>query len=69
MADVEKININSTDYDIADAKALRNKNNTPAENAFIDSRAGTTGYPTNSATSSVVIGYQAQIRYNGNLGL
>lgn len=66
MADVEKININSTDYDIADAKALRNKNNTPAENAFIDSRAGTTGYPTNSATSSVVIGYQAQIRYNGN---
>lgn len=66
MADVEKININNTDYDIADAKALRNKNNTPAENAFIDSRAGTTGYPTNSATSSVVIGHQAQIRYVGN---
>ena len=62
MADVKILN----GYDIKDAKALRNKNNTPAENAFIDSRAGTTGYPTNSATSSVVIGYRAQIRYNGN---
>lgn len=62
MADVEKININSTDYDIADAKALRNKD-TAGSNSFIDTRAGTTTYPTTEAhTDSLIIGKEAHVR-------
>lgn len=61
MADVEKLNINSTDYDIADAKALRNKD-TVGANSFIDTRAGTTTYPTDIAhTNSIIIGDKAYI--------
>lgn len=65
MADVEKININSTDYDIADAKALRNKDtaNTGSlgQDSFIDTRAGTSTYPTTGEdyNNSIVIGKEA----------
>lgn len=51
MAEVEKININSTDYDIADAKALRNKSTTNAY-SFIDTKAGTSQYPTTGESLS-----------------
>lgn len=61
MADVEKININSTDYDIADAKALRNKD-TAGSNSFIDTKAGTTQYPTTEAhVKSVIIGPETYV--------
>ena len=62
MADVEKININSTDYDIADAKALRNKD-TAGTNSFIDTRAGTAQYPTTQAhINSLILGKEAHVR-------
>lgn len=63
MADVEKININGTDYDIADAKALRDKNVNAS--SFIDTRAGTTTYPTDNVnlTECLIIGKGA---YNTN---
>lgn len=62
MANVEKININSTDYDIADAKALRNKD-TAGANSFIDTRAGTTTYPTTEAhIDSLILGKEAHVR-------
>ena len=63
MADVEKININSTDYDIADAKALRDKNVNAS--SFIDTRAGTTTYPTDNVNLNecLIIGKGA---YNTN---
>ena len=69
MADVEKININSTDYDIADAKALRNKS-TATASSFIDTKAGTTTYPTTgeNQTNMFVAGYQAQIMTNAAIG-
>lgn len=59
MADVEKININSTDYDIADAKALRNKD--VNSTSFIDTKAGTTTYPTDNInlSKSIIIGKDA----------
>ena len=64
MADVEKININSTDYDIADAKALRTKD-TVGTGSFIDTRAGTSTYPTTEAhTDSIIIGKGANVRSN-----
>ena len=67
MADVEKININSTDYDIADAKALRNKS-TADTNSFIDERAGTSSYPTTqSYPESNIIGYGAYAETSENL--
>ena len=68
MADVEKLNINSTDYDIADAKALRNKDNV-GSGTFVDSRAGTTTYPTpgTNLTDSTIIGNKAYINNNNNL--
>lgn len=68
MADVEKININSTDYDIADAKALRNKS-TATATSFVDTKAGNTTYPTTgeNQTNMFVAGYQAQIRTSGSI--
>lgn len=64
MADVEKLNINSTDYDIADAKALRTKD-TLGANCFVDRNAGNASYPTESTnlSNSLFIGYTA--RYVG----
>ena len=62
MADVEKLNINNTDYDIADAKALRNKD-TVGTGSFVDTRAGTTQYPTTEAhTDSLILGKDAHVR-------
>ena len=62
MAEVEKININSTDYDIADAKALRTKD-TVGTGSFVDTRAGTTTYPTTEAhTDSIILGKEAHVR-------
>ena len=60
MAEVEKININNTDYDIADAKALRNKDTVGTE-SFVDTKAGTTTYPTagDNLNNSTVIGNSA----------
>lgn len=60
MADVKTININSTDYDIKDAKALRNKD-TVGTDSFIDTRAGDTTYPTTgtNVTNSIIIGDKA----------
>lgn len=68
MADVEKININSTDYDIVDAQALRNKS-TAAASSFVDTKAGNTTYPTTgeNQTNMFVAGYQAQIRTSGSI--
>ena len=68
MADVEKLNINSTDYDIADAKALRNKS-TATATSFVDTKAGNTTYPTTgeNQTNMFVAGYQAQIRTSGSI--
>jgi hypothetical protein len=62
MADVEKININSTNYDIADAKALRNKSTT-ATGSFVDERAGNGTWPTGGSnlTYSIVIGNGAYV--------
>ena len=61
MADVEKLNINSTDYDIADAKALRNKSTVASPTTFVDTRAGTEPYPTDGSalTDSNIIGKYA----------
>lgn len=65
MAEVEKININSTDYDIADAKALRTKD-TVGANSFIDTRAGSQQYPTDLAhTQSLVLGAGSYISDSG----
>ncbi len=66
MADVEKININSTNYDIVDAKALRTKD-TLGENSFVDRNAGNTSYPTESVNLSrtFIVGYSA--RFTGAL--
>lgn len=68
MADVEKININSTDYDIADARALRNKSTT-ASSSFVDTKAGTTPYPTTGSnlTGSTIIGGASYTSVNTNL--
>ena len=65
MADVKKIN----GYDIKDAKALRNKN-TATASSFIDTKAGTTTYPTTgeNQTNMFVAGYQAQIMTNVAIG-
>ena len=65
MAEVEKININSTDYDIADAKALRTKD-TVGVNSFIDTRAGSEQYPTDLAyTQSLILGAGSYISSSG----
>lgn len=65
MAEVEKININSTDYDIADAKALRTKD-TVGANSFIDTRAGSEQYPTDLAyTQSLILGAGSYISSSG----
>ena len=65
MAEVEKININSTDYDIADAKALRTKD-TVGANSFIDTRAGSQQYPTDLAhTQSLILGAGSYISGSG----
>lgn len=68
MADVEKLNINNTDYDIADAKALRNKDNV-GSGTFVDSRAGTTTYPTpgTNLVNSTIIGDKAYVNNNNNI--
>ena len=70
MADVKKINVNSTDYDIKDAKALRNKSTTAA-GSFVDTKAGTTTYPTTgsnfTSTGSIVIGNASYISANTSL--
>lgn len=68
MADVKKININSTDYDIADAKALRNKSTT-ATGSFVDTKAGTTPYPTTGSnlTGSTIIGGASYVSVSTNL--
>lgn len=48
-------------YDIVDEKALRNKD-TAGTGSFIDTRAGTTQYPTTEAhTDSLIIGKEARV--------
>lgn len=66
MADVKILN----GYDIKDAKALRNKSTTAA-GSFVDTKAGTTTYPTTgsnlTSTGSIVIGNASYISANISL--
>lgn len=64
MADIEKISVGTTSYDIKDAKALHN---TAAVGSFslVERVGGSTSYPSNSTTNShnVVLGYSASLYY------